>query len=104
MHGVEGLPELAVLTSGPISSNPLELVSSRRFERLMTALRRQYDFIVIDTPAVSQYADALQVATLAQRVLVVSRSEATSLQSLKDMLRRLTVTESRILGAVINRF
>jgi protein-tyrosine kinase len=104
LHGVDGLPELALLTSGTIPPNPLELVSSRRFERLITELRRQHDFIVIDTPAVSQYADALQVATLAQRVLVVSRSEATSLQSLKDMLRRLTVTESRVLGAVINRF
>ena len=104
LNAVEGLPELSVLTSGTIPPNPLELVSSRRFERLITELGRQFDFIVIDTPAVSQYADALHVATLAQRVLVVSRSEATSLQSLKDMLRRLTVTESRVLGAVINRF
>jgi protein-tyrosine kinase len=104
LHGVDGLPELAVLTSGTIPPNPLELVSSRRFERLITELRRQHDFIVIDTPAVSQYADALQIATLAQRVLVVSRSEATTLQSLKDMLRRLNVTESRVLGAVINNF
>ena len=104
LHGVDGLPELALLASGTIPPNPLELVSSRRFERLITDLRRQYDFIVIDTPAVSQYADALQVATLAQRVLVVSRSEATSLQSLKDMLRRLNVTGSRVLGAVINKF
>ena len=64
----------------------------------------EYDFIVIDTPAVSHYADAVQIATLAQRVLVVSRSGNTTLQSLKEMLRRLTVTESRVLGAVINRF
>src|ERR1700728_1826477 len=104
LHGVDGLPELALLASGTIPPNPLELVSSRRFERLITDLRRQYDFIVIDTPAVSQYADALQVATLAQRVLVVSRSEATTLQSLNDMLRRLNVTGSRVLGAVINKF
>jgi protein-tyrosine kinase len=104
MHGVEGLPELAVLTCGTIPPNPLELVSHRRFERLITELRRQYDFIVIDTPAVSLYADALQIATVAQRVLVVSRSEATSFRSMKDMLRRLAVTESKILGAVISKF
>jgi|SRR6202034_4263735 len=104
LHGVEGLPELAVLTSGTIPPNPLELVSHRRFERLITELRRQYDFIVIDTPAVSAYADALQIATVAQRVLVVSRSEATSFSSMKDMLRRLAVTESKILGAVISKF
>lgn len=104
LNAVEGLPDLSILTSGTIPPNPLELVSSRRFERLISELGRQFDFIVIDTPAVTQYADALHVATLAQRVVVVSRSESTSLQSLKDMLRRLTVTESRVLGAVINKF
>jgi protein-tyrosine kinase len=104
LHAVEGLPDLVVLTCGTIPPNPLELVSHRRFERLITEMRRQYDFIVIDTPAVSLYADALQVATVARRVLVVSRSETTSFSSMKDMLRRLAVTESKILGAVISRF
>ena len=56
LHAVEGLPELAVLTSGTIAPNPLELVSHRRFERLISEMRRQYDFIVIDTPAISLYA------------------------------------------------
>jgi receptor protein-tyrosine kinase len=104
LHAVEGLPELAVLTSGAIPPNPLELVSHQRFERLIVELRRQYDFVVIDTPAVSLYADALQIATVAQRVLMVTRTEATSFQAMKDTLRRLAVTESKILGAVINKF
>jgi receptor protein-tyrosine kinase len=104
LNAVEGLPELVVLTAGALPPNPLELVSHRRFERLISELRRQYDFIVIDTPAVSLYADALQIATVAQRVLMVTRTEATSFQSMKDTLRRLAVTESKILGAVINKF
>jgi protein-tyrosine kinase len=104
LHSVEGMPELTLLTSGTIPPNPVELVSHRRFERLLTEMRRQYDFVVIDTPPVSQYADALQIATVAQRVVVVSRTEATSFASIKDMLRRLMVTDSKILGAVINRF
>jgi protein-tyrosine kinase len=104
VHAVEGLPELAVLTSGTIPPNPLELLAHQRFERLLMQLRRQYDFIVIDTPAVSLYADALQIATVAQRVVVVSRSAATSFDGLKDMLRRLAMTNSKILGAVINKF
>src|ERR1017187_5083957 len=104
LYGVEGLPEMALLTSGTLPPNPLELVSHRRFERLLTEMRRQYDFVVIDTPAVSPYADALQIASVAQRVLVVSRTDTTSFQSMKDMLRRLAVTESKILGAVISKF
>jgi protein-tyrosine kinase len=104
MHAVEGLAELSVLTCGTIPPNPLELVSHRRFERLITELRRQYDFIVIDTPAVSLYADALQIATVAQRVLVVTRTGATSFRGMKEMLRRLAVTGSKILGAVTSKF
>jgi len=104
LHAVDGRPELAVLASGTIPPNPLELVSHRRFERLITDLRRQFDFIVIDTPAVSQYSDALQIATLAQRVLALSRAESTSLKSMREMLRRLSATQSKIVGAVINRF
>ncbi|HEY3731730.1 MAG TPA: CpsD/CapB family tyrosine-protein kinase [Steroidobacteraceae bacterium] len=104
LHGIEGLPELAVLTSGTMPPNPLELVSHRRFERLISELRRQYDFIVIDTPAVSLYADALQIATVAQRVVTVMRTETTSFKNMKDMMRRLAVTEAKILGAVISKF
>jgi protein-tyrosine kinase len=104
LYKVEGLPELTLLTSGMIPPNPLELVSHNRFQRFIEALRQKYDFVVIDTPPVSQYADALQIASVALRVLAISRSEATSLQSMKDMLRRLAVTEAKILGAVISKF
>jgi protein-tyrosine kinase len=104
LNSVEGLPELTLLTSGPPQPNPLELLSHRRFERLAGTLRNQYDFIVIDTPAVSQFADALQIASVARRVVAVSRSEVTSFKEMKDMLRRLAVTDSMILGAVVNKF
>jgi capsular exopolysaccharide synthesis family protein len=104
VHAVEGLPELAVLTSGTIPPNPLELVAHQRFERLLTELRRLYDFIIIDTPAVSLYADGLQIATVARSLVVLSRTDVTSFESMKDMLRRLGVTGSRILGAVTSKF
>jgi receptor protein-tyrosine kinase len=104
MYGVQSLPELALVTAGAISSNPLELVSHARFRQLVASMRRQYDFVLLDTPAMAPYSDALQIATVAERVLVVSRAAVTSLQSMKDMLARLAVTNSKILGAVINRF
>jgi protein-tyrosine kinase len=104
IYRVDGLPEMALLPSGMIPPNPLELVAHSRFQRFIQTLRQKYDFIVIDTPPVSQYADALQIAAVAQRVLAIGRSETTSLPSMKDMLRRLAVTDAKILGAVINKF
>jgi protein-tyrosine kinase len=104
LHTVEHIPALSLLTCGTLLPNPLELVSHRRFRSLITEMRRQYEFVVIDTPAVSPYADALQIANVTQHVLVVSRANTTSFAGMKDMLRRLAVTNTKILGAVINRF
>jgi protein-tyrosine kinase len=103
-HPVVGLPQMHLLTAGPPQPNPLELLSDGRFEKLVTEWRNSYEFLVFDTPPVSKCADGLAIATLAGRVLVLSRAQHTSFVSTRDMLRRLATTQSRILGAVLNHF
>jgi receptor protein-tyrosine kinase len=103
-HRVRGLPQLSLLTSGSIPSNPLELLSDGRFERLLTDWRRTFEFVILDTPPVQSFADGIAAATLARRVLVVSRAQHTSFNDTRALLRRLATTQSQILGAVINHF
>jgi len=103
-HPVLGLPQMHLLTAGPTPSNPLELLSDGRFEKLVTEWRNSYEFLVLDTPPLSKCADGIAVATLAGRVLLLSRAQHTSYAGTRDMLRRLATTQSRILGAVINHF
>jgi protein-tyrosine kinase len=104
LYRVAGFPAMGLLTAGSALSNPLELLSDMRFERLTESWRKHFDFTIIDTPPIGGFADGLTVATVAGRVLVVGRSVATSFRDLKDMLRRLTVTQAHIVGAVINDF
>jgi protein-tyrosine kinase len=103
-HPVAGLPQMHLLTAGPAPPNPLELLSDGRFEKLVTEWRNSYEFLIFDTPPVSKTADAIAIATLAGRVLVLSRAQHTSYASTRNMLRRLATTQSRILGAVLNHF
>jgi protein-tyrosine kinase len=104
LHSVEGLPHLSLLTSGAAVSTPLELLSDGRFDHLMAQWRSRFDFVVIDTPPLTQYSDALAIANLAGGVLVVSRAGTTAHRDMDELLRRLASTQSRILGAVLNRF
>lgn len=104
LYDVHGLPFLSMLPAGPALPNPLELLSGNRLGPLIYTWRYHYDFVVIDTPPVSQYADALAMATLARRVLILGRQEVTQYKQMKGMLRRIAMTQSQVLGAVLNKF
>lgn len=104
MHEVEGVANLHLLAAGDRPSNPLELLSTDHFKKLIGQWRRHYDFVVVDTPPIAQFADGLAAVTVAGSALIVSRAHHTQYKSTKDMLRRLTPTQAQILGAVINHF
>jgi capsular exopolysaccharide synthesis family protein len=104
LHAVAGLPTLHLLTAGRCNTNPLELLSQSRFEALVAQWREDFDCVVFDTPPLSASADALAVATIIGRVLVLSRANHTSFKSLHEMLRRLVATRAQVVGAVINHF
>jgi receptor protein-tyrosine kinase len=103
-HPVLGLPLMHLLTAGPVPPNPLELLSDGRFSNLLSDWRSAYEFVVLDTPPVSQCADGLAIATMAARVLVLSRAQHTTYKHTRELLRRLATTQSKLLGAVINHF
>jgi receptor protein-tyrosine kinase len=101
---VEKLPHLSVLIAGPSIPNPLELLTNGDFERRMSDWRRQYDMVIIDTPPITEYADGLAIASFAQQVVIVGRSGSTPHKNVKEMLRRMGSTQSKIVGAVFNSF
>lgn len=102
VNPVENLPQLFVLSAGSMPPNPLELLSGARFEALVEQWRSRYRHVVIDTPPVAIYSDALAVATAVGRVLVLSRAQHTPYQETRELLRRLAATQSQILGAVMS--
>lgn len=104
VYPVEGIPTLSLLTTGVLPPNPLELLSSGKFERLLIDWRRSYEFVIIDTPPVTQTADALAISTLAGRVLFVVRAAHSRYKDTQETLRRLATTRAEILGTAMNHF
>ena len=101
---VQGVPRMWLLTAGPIPSNPVELLSSETFASMLEEWRRNFDYVVLDTAPMKPYADALAVASFVGRVLTLSRAQHTPAKEMRDMLRRLSLTRSQILGTVISHF
>jgi protein-tyrosine kinase len=103
-HPVAELSQMWLLKAGQLSPNPLELLSGGRFQGLLSDWKRSYEFVVIDTPPISLFADGLAVATMAERALVVTRTKHTTFVAAKNMMRRLETTQAKVMGAIINHF
>ncbi len=98
----EVAPALDVLPSGSTPPNPSELLGSSAMDALVAQLRRDYEYIVMDTPPTLPVTDAAVVATNADATILVVKSgdtEETAAQRAMDQLRRV---RARIAGAVLN--
>jgi len=103
-HGVQGLPQMALMTSGDTPQNPLNLLSGRSFGHAIGDWRRNFEFVILDTPPTARFSDALTVAAAAGYALILGRADVTRFAELNEIRRALSATDSMIVGAVINSF
>lgn len=97
------LPELSVITSGPVPPNPSELLGSGKMAKLIEVLEQRFDFIIIDTPPVCMVTDAAVMASKADGVLLISSFNATTFEAARDSRKILDKLQSRLLGVVVNK-
>jgi protein-tyrosine kinase len=99
---IQGLPGLALLPAGPIPPNPLELLSRISFPSLMQRAQAEFDLIIFDTPAATDYADAQCVTYRAGDALLVSRKDHTRVADTERVVRELSDASGRVVGTVMN--
>lgn len=96
------LLDLSILPAGPIPPNPQELLGRPLFGKLLADLAREYEVIILDTPAGEANADAQTIAARAGGAFMLSRRHRTPARAVKALSTRLTGTGVRMIGAVIN--
>jgi succinoglycan biosynthesis transport protein ExoP len=96
------IPGLSVLTSGPHSPESAHLLHSAELSKLITLLKRDYDFVLVDTPPVLPVADARIIGQLADGVVLVARACQTSRDAAAAAYRRLAADGSKVLGLILN--
>ncbi|MBI3405417.1 MAG: polysaccharide biosynthesis tyrosine autokinase, partial [Acidobacteria bacterium] len=99
---VPRIPNLFVITAGPTPPNPAELLSSESVVALFGELRRQFDFVVLDSPPAITVADAMILAAHADGVILVAHGGVTTRDSLRHARKLLAGSNARMLGVVLN--
>lgn len=93
---------LFVLPRGVVPPNPSELLSSKRFVKVIKDLEKVFDHIIIDSVPVNGLSDALVISKVADKVLIVSRYGKTDIADLENTKKSLDNVGAKLAGVVIN--
>lgn len=93
---------LVILTSGKIPPNPSEMLSSKAMTTLLDALKKNFDYIILDTPPVQAVTDSQILATKADGAILVVRAERTKKDSVQSAINLLKKVNADVIGTVLN--
>ena len=90
-----------VLPASSIPADPTGLLESKQMEHLFVALRRNYEFVIVDLPPVTVVSDALILSKCLDGYLLAVQQKKTKHRAVADTIRSLEFADARILGSVV---
>jgi polysaccharide biosynthesis transport protein len=92
-----------VIPAGSMVPNAADMLMSQQMRDLIAELRGEFDYIVMDTSPLLPVVDALALATVADKVLVIVEWGQTPRASISEAFKVLRPEAHRVAGIVLNK-
>lgn len=89
-----------VLLAGAVPEDPMRLLSSQQMRQILEQAETTYDLVIVDAPAISGLADGLQLASMCDASIMVSRLDRITQADLTHALAMLNQVNT--IGIVAN--
>jgi succinoglycan biosynthesis transport protein ExoP len=93
---------LFVLTAGPVPSDPIKLLSSKKMLYLMEQFQAFFDLVIYDTPPLAGLADGNILAAHTDGMVIVVGLDKTDRSLVTKALDGLKISGASVLGVVAN--
>ncbi len=94
-------PDLDVLSAGPASRRVADRIGIV-LRSILDEAEREYDLVVIDSPPLLGFAEPLEIAALADSVIIVARAGRTNRSAVASVVEQLKRVRANIIGIVLN--
>ena len=94
---------MSTIPCGPVPPNPVELLASKRFQRLLKNLRSKYDRVILDGPPHIGFADILVLSQQVGGIVLVSSIGEASREIIGHFKKTIANINGTILGCVVNK-
>lgn len=93
---------LDLITSGPIPSNPSELLLSSKMKHLLKTFSIHYDMVIVDSSPLLETSDALSISKITDGTVLVTDVTENDRDMLLEAKNMLSKADANILGVVMN--
>lgn len=98
------IEKLSVITAGSRFSSPAVFLQSRKFKEMMLTLRQDFNYVIVDTPAIGLATDAINITQICDASILVTEVDKIRQETLKRAEKRLERTRKPLLGIVLNKY
>jgi succinoglycan biosynthesis transport protein ExoP len=95
-------PRMDILLAGSTTISIEELFNSQHFTNLMAAMAAEYDYVLIDSPALSVGSDARIIASSCDATILLANETNINHKMLGKTRDSLTAVAANVIGVVIN--
>ncbi|MFR2264616.1 MAG: CpsD/CapB family tyrosine-protein kinase [Clostridium sp.] len=93
---------LTIITAGKIPPNPSEMLSSRAMTAFIKEMKKEFKYIILDTPPLQAVTDAQVLSTKVDGVLLVVRAGSTKRDAVLNSIDLIKKVQGKVIGTVLN--
>lgn len=98
------LKNLFLVSAGTQSKNPAELLDSGSMRSFVEQIKKEFDFVVFDSPPIMLVTDSEILSNMADMNLLVTGSNSTGSDALRKAAKLLSEGSKLFLGVVLNKY
>lgn len=93
-----------VIPAGAIPPNPSELLCSKNMAKMIESLKKDFDYILLDTPPAYVVSDALVLERVVDGAILVIAHRQSGFNTVKTAKEKLQKSNIKIIGAILNKY
>lgn len=94
--------DLHLLLASRPNASMVRLLMAPKLEQVISLARKQYDYVIIDTPPQSFFADSQRISDLADAAMLVVRQDVAPAPEINDAMDALRAGKAEFMGYVLN--
>ncbi len=95
-------PLVHLLSAGRLDSNPHNLLTRSKFQKVLEQVTARYRYVIVDTAPVLPAAETLTITAACDATLLCAMRDVSQSEHVKRTFRRLEESDSNVIGAVFS--